>query len=140
MTYTGRLSDNVIANLEPVPGKPNTWTLLVSSLTSDVFDGNEGVLLGLNIVADGTVASGDVVISDIKVVNPSGVEYALEDVLTYNVKCITDPTGDGVYNISDIYAVISVIKGLETNPYADVNGDGNVNIQDIYAVIAIIKE
>ena len=140
VTYTGRLSDNVIANLEPVPGKPNTWTLLVSSLTNDVFEGTDGVLLGLNIVADGTVASGDVVINDIKVVNPTGVEYTLDDVLTYNVKCITDPTGDGVVDIDDVYAVSSVIKGLDTNPYTDINGDGVVDIDDVYALIAIMKE
>ena len=130
----------MIAHLEPVPGKPNTWTLLVSSLTNDVFEGTEGVLLGLNIVADGTVASGDVVINDIKVVNPTGVEYTIDDVLTYNVKCITDPSGDGVVDIDDVYAVSSVIKGLDTNPYTDINGDGVVDIDDVYALIAIMKE
>ena len=56
------------------------------------------------------------------------------------MKCITDPTGDGVVDIDDVYAVSSVIKGLDTNPYTDINGDGVVDIDDVYALIAIMKE
>ena len=49
-----------------------------------------------------------------------------------------DVNGDGVVNISDINAVISIILAGGFSEPADVNGDGVVNISDINAIISII--
>lgn len=49
-----------------------------------------------------------------------------------------DVNGDGVVNISDVNAVITVMCGGPENPKADVNGDGVVNVSDVNAVIAIM--
>ena len=47
--------------------------------------------------------------------------------------------GDGVVNISDLNAIISIIiDGSGVTGAADVNGDGVVNISDINAIISII--
>ena len=86
ITYGSRLSENVVANVEPIPGKPNTYIMLISSLTNDLFDGNSGVLFGLNIIADSANVDADVVIDNIKVATPAGQEYDIKDVLKYTVK------------------------------------------------------
>ncbi len=50
-----------------------------------------------------------------------------------------DVNGDGVVNITDVNAVISIIlDGKTMTPAADVNSDGTVNITDINAIINII--
>ena len=51
---------------------------------------------------------------------------------------VGDVNGDGVVNISDVNAVISLILAGGYDKKADVNGDGVVNISDINQVIGII--
>ena len=54
---------------------------------------------------------------------------------------VGDVNGDGVVNISDLNAVISIIlDGKDFTEVADVNGDVNVNISDVNAVISIILD
>lgn len=131
--YTTRLSDNVSAKIENIEG--NTYKLLISSVANDEFKETEGVLFGLNVAADNTFKGGDVVISDIKVASASGNGYDVTDVLSCNIKYLSDPTADGKWNISDINEIILVLSGSSKNPAADVNADGKVNIQDINEVV-----
>ena len=58
----------------------------------------------------------------------------------FNKKRITgDVTGDGLVNVADVNALVSIILGLsEKNELADVNGDGVVNVADINALVSII--
>ena len=135
-----RLSENVTVSIEPVDGKENTFLLNISSPNKELFKGNDGVLFGLNIIADGTKPDGDVVIDNIKVTTPAGQQYDLKDVLNYTVKCYTDPSGDGVVDIDDVINLHEVIKGVADNPYADVNSDGVVDIDDIYALYSLMKK
>lgn len=135
-----RLSENVTVSVIPVDGKENTFLLNISSPNKDLFKGNDGVLFGLNIIADGTNPDGDVVIGNIKVTTPAGQQYDLKDVLNYTVKCYTDPSGDGVVDIDDVINLHEVIKGVADNPYADVNSDGVVDIDDIYALYSLMKK
>lgn len=135
--YTARLSDYVSASLEPVASKPNTYQLLISSLTNDEFEGTEGVLFGLNVAADKTFQKGNVVISDIKVSTVRGNAYPVKDNLTCALTQFTDPTGDGVWDISDVYIVLSAID--TDNTACDVNADGVVDITDVYVSLAKVN-
>lgn len=137
--YTARLSDNVSAFLKPIASKPNTYQLLISSLTNDEFEGTEGVLFGLNVAADKTFQKGNVVISDIKVSTVRGNAYPVnvKDNLTCALTQFTDPTGDGVWDISDVYIVLSAIDTANTT--CDVNADGVVDITDVYVTLAKVN-
>lgn len=127
--YTTRLSDNVSAKIENIEG--NTYKLLISSVANDEFKETEGVLFGLNVAADNTFKGGDVVISDIKVASTSGSGYDVTDVLSCNIKYISDPNGDGVWDVVDVTKVVGAIMNGETNPSVDVSGEGDVDIVDV---------
>lgn len=132
--YTARLSDNVSAFLKPIASKPNTYQLLISSLTNDEFEGTEGVLFGLNVAADKTFQKGNVVISDIKVSTVRGNAYPVnvKDNLTCALTQFTDPTGDGKWDIEDVYVIRNVILNGVDNPAADVDHNGVVDVDDIF--------
>ena len=132
--YTNRLTDNISALLEPVASKPNTYQLLISSLTNDEFEGTEGVLFGLNVAADKTFQKGNVVISDIKVSTVRGNAYPVnvKDNLTCALTQFTDPTGDGKWDIEDVYVIRNVILNGVDNPAADVDHNGVVDVDDIF--------
>ena len=52
-----------------------------------------------------------------------------------------DVNGDGVVDVADISAIISVMAGSDENKEAaDVNGDGEVDVADISATITIMAE
>lgn len=139
VTYTDRLSNNVIATVAPLPGSENTYTVILSSLTNDVFEGKEGVLFSLNVVADNAFKGGEVTFTDIKVATAYGLSYDMPDGLTALVKVNTDVTDDGNWDVDDIYEVIKVMREESDNKYADVNGDGIVDIDDVYAAIAKVS-
>lgn len=130
--YTNRLTDNISALLEPIASKPNTYQLLISSLTNDEFEGTEGVLFGLNVAADKTFQKGNVVISDIKVSTVRGNAYPVKDNLTCALTQFNDPTGDGKWDIEDVYVIRNVILNGVDNPSADVDHNGVVDVDDIF--------
>ena len=138
--YSNRLSANISAMLEPIASKPNTYQLLISSLTNDEFEGTEGVLFGLNVAADQTFQNGNVVISDIKVSSARGNAYSVKDVLTCGITQFTDPTLDGVWDIEDVNAIRDVILNGVENPFVDVDHNGVVDVEDInFAYDKILK-
>jgi hypothetical protein len=51
-----------------------------------------------------------------------------------------DVNGDGVVDVADISAIISVMAGDANYEKADVNGDGTVDVADISGVITIMAE
>ena len=53
-----------------------------------------------------------------------------------------DVNGDGVVDVADIAAIISIMAGSEdgSNDNADVNGDGTVDVADIATVIHIMAQ
>lgn len=139
ITYSDRLSGNVFADLAPLNKEENTYMLLISSLTSDVFEGDNGTLFALNVVAD-AACNGDIILSDIKVSSKYGVSYELDGPVSVAFQCVDDPTGDGAWDIDDIYAVIEASNSPGHNPACDLNGDGTTNIDDIYMVIEKTNE
>ena len=136
VTYSKRLSSNVIASINILPGEKNKYKLVISSLTSDKFEGNEGTLFGLNIKANKSFKSGDIKVSDIKVSSVPGVSYNLSNELSVSVTSVDDPNGDGVWNINDVYQILDVYMSGVEDKNSDVNGDGVIDINDIYAAIS----
>ena len=135
ITYSNRLSGNVVASISLLPGETNKYQLLISSLTSDKFVGNEGTLFGLNIMANRSFNSGDIKVSDIKVSSVYGVSYDLSNELSVSVASVDDPTGDGVWDLKDATAVKLAILNSDVNSDYDVNGDGVVNLADYTATV-----
>ena len=135
ITYSNRLSGNVVASISLLPGETNKYQLLISSLTSDKFEGSEGTLFGLNIMANKSFKSGDIKVSDIKVSSVCGVSYALSNELSVSVASVDDPSGDGVWDLKDATAVKLAILNSDVNSDYDVNGDGVVNLADYTATV-----
>ena len=131
ITYSDRLSGNVVASINLIPGETNKYQLIISSLTSDKFIGSEGTLFGLNIMANKSFKSGDIVVSDVIVSSAPGVAYELGNELSVSVTSVDDPTGDGVWTSADITAVANaVLLGTQESVY-DANNDGKVSSADI---------
>ena len=51
-----------------------------------------------------------------------------------------DVNNDGVIDVADIAAIVSVMAGETYYPMADVNGDGVTDVADIATVISIMSE
>ena len=136
ITYSNRLSGNVVAYISLLPGETNKDQLRISSLTSDKFVGNEGTLFGLNIMANTSFMSGDIKVSDIKVSSVYGVSYDLSNELSVSVASVDDPSGDGSWNINDVYQILDIYMSGVEDMNSDVNGDGVIDINDIYAAIS----
>lgn len=129
--YGKRLSGNVEVLVKAVPDKANVYTLVLSSVTSDVIEGNEGKLFGLYLAAAPTFKEGDVKIEKIIVSNAAGYRYDMEKGTVCHIKCVNDPTGDGVWDVVDVTKVVGAIMNGETNPSVDVSGEGDVDIVDV---------
>lgn len=127
---TNRLSGNVEVLVKAVPDKANVYTLVLSSVTSDVIEGNEGNLFGLYLAAAPTFKEGDVKIEKIIVSNAAGYRYDMKKGTVCHIKCVDDPTGDGVWDAKDYNEVAAVILELKENPACDLNGDGVINAVD----------
>jgi len=65
-----------------------------------------------------------------------GIDYHPDAELPQSL--LGDVNGDGIVNVSDVNAIISIIMGGNPDPAADVNADGVVNVSDINAVISSI--
>lgn len=139
VTLSSRVSDNVSYSFEPISGETNKYLLLVESIVGDVIQGHEGTLFTLNLVAD-KVMEDVITISDFEVSNTSGISFDVKSDINVKIKTVTDPTGDGVWNINDVYAVLASYESGIYESVCDVDGDGVININDIYAVIVKYNE
>ena len=129
-----RISENVKYSIPPVPNEENSYTLLISALTGELFSGNSGALFALNLTANKAFKEGEIVISDIVISTKYGYSYSIDPV-SVTVKAVSDPTGDGVWNIFDVTAVLTAIMNLSDVPTCDVNNDGKVNVFDYTATL-----
>ena len=126
-----RISENVDVQFREIKDEPNSYILLLSSLTNDAFHDNDGNIFSLNLIGNETFNTGKVVISDIEVSSPFNVFYEINDVLEYNVVTVTDPSGDGAWTSADITAVANaVLLGTQESVF-DANNDGKVSSADI---------
>ena len=135
ITYSNRLSGNVVASISLLPGETNKYQLLISSLTSDKFEGSKGTLFGLNIMANQSFKSGDIKVSDIKVSSVYGVSYDLSNELSVSVASVDDPSGDGSWDINDVISVTDGLLDGSDELIYDLNGDGVVDVLDYLSAI-----
>lgn len=135
ITYSNRLSGNVVASISLLPGETNKYQLLISSLTSDKFEGSKGTLFGLNIMANRSFKSGDIKVSDIKVSSVYGVSYDLSNELSVSVASVDDPSGDGSWDINDVISVTDALLDGSDELIYDLNGDGVVDVLDYLSAI-----
>lgn len=133
-----RLSTNTVVRAQKLESEGNEWLILVESVTSDVFVGNEGTLFALRLQADETFVEGAISLQDVRVATTNGTSYTISDEetpITINaIPAPTDPNGDGKWNSLDIYAIYEAMNQGQTTGVADVNKDGVINSLDIYAV------
>ena len=135
ITYSNRLSGNVVASISLLPGETNKYQLLISSLTSDKFEGSKGTLFGLNIMANNSFKSGDIKVSDIKVSSVYGVSYDLSNELSVSVASVDDPSGDGSWDINDVISITDAVLDGSDELIYDLNGDGVVDVLDYLSAI-----
>ena len=133
--YGKRLSGNVEVLVKAVPDKANVYTLVLSSVTSDVIEGNEGNLFGLYLTAAPTFKEGDVKIEKIIVSNAAGYRYDMEKGTVCHIKCVDDPSGDGAWDVDDVKMVIPFIMNDKVDSNVDFNADGVVDVDDVKYVI-----
>lgn len=129
-----RVSENVRYSIPPVPNEEGSYTLLISALTGELFSGNTGELFTLNLMANNDFKEGEIVISDIVISTKYGYSYDIDPV-SVTVKAVSDPTGDGVWDLKDATAVKLAILNSDVNSDYDVNGDGVVNLADYTATV-----
>ena len=136
VTFSDRISENVLAGLNPIPGEENSYVLLIQSVTNDPISGNAGNLFNLNLITNETFAEGDIILSDFIVSSKYSVSYALDDVLSVGLKSVSDPSGDGTWSSVDISLVTdAVLNGSQDSIY-DADGDGIVSSADITVVVS----
>lgn len=136
VTFSDRISENVLAGLNPIQGEENSYVLLIQSVTNDPISGNAGNLFNLNLITNETFAEEDIILSDFIVSSDFSVSYALDDVLSVGLKSVSDPSGDGTWSSVDISLVTdAVLNGSEDSIY-DADGDGIVSSADITVVVS----
>ena len=136
VTFSDRISENVLAGFNPIQGEENSYVLLIQSVTNDPISGNAGNLFNLNLITNETFAEEDIILSDFIVSSDYSVSYALDDVLSVGLKSVSDPSGDGTWSSVDISLVTdAVLNGSEDSIY-DADGDGIVSSADITVVVS----
>ena len=136
VTFSDRISENVLAGLNPIQGEENSYVLLIQSVTNDPISGKAGNLFNLNLITNETFAEEDIILSDFIVSSDYSVSYALDDVLSVGLKSVSDPSGDGTWSSVDISLVTdAVLNGSEDSIY-DADGDGIVSSADITVVVS----
>lgn len=138
----GRLSENVtfMAKKLSEVTTANQYRVVISSITADVFEGNNGSLFSFSLKtsADFTEA-GEVKVCNVKVSSVNGISYVIDGAPSFTVSPITDITGDGQWNIDDLQQWIDgAFIGKDTARKYDVNRDGKIEVDDLDAVVGLV--
>lgn len=135
---TDRLSDNINATVREIGN--SQYSILVASFGGDVFAGDTGgTLFNLNLKTAEGFTEGEVAISDVKVSTVDGISCNVEckegKTLTTNIKVVTDPTGDGMWDIDDIREIANAFLDDNNDSKYDVTGDGYVDSDDVRVAV-----
>lgn len=130
LTWTGAESVTIESALAPARDVNTTYE---KAITAEPYDGKGQLkinIYGLN--AGKSIAIGNVAVTG-NIIAKGGTEEKVQG----------DVNGDGVVDVADISAIISVMAGEPApddspSDIADVNGDGTVDVADISTVISIM--
>ena len=132
-----RLSANVNATVKSIGN--NEYSILVASFSGDVFAGDTGTLFNLNLKTAEGFNEGEVKFSEVKVSTADGISCNVEckegKTLTTNIKVVTDPTGDGMWDIDDIREIANAFLDDNNDSKYDVTGDGYVDSDDVRVAV-----
>lgn len=120
--------------------------IVAYSTDAKAFDGNEGVVVNINVkVAENFNGSSSVEVKNVVMTSPTNVEFKCSDVafdVTIKDPAIGNANGEGDVNVTDVIATANFIVGDNTTPIdltnADVNADGEVNVVDVVGISSII--
>ena len=121
--------------------------VMISSINSAVFVGNDGDLMVLHLDIAGDVADGEygVTLTNVVLADASAMTYYAPDVnAIIEVKSYAkgDANGDGTVNVGDYVALVNYILAMDPDPFifsaADVDENGAIDVGDLVGVANII--
>ena len=140
----GRLSDNVTIMASKLSGvtAANQYRVVISSITADVFDGNNGALFSFSLKTSADFAeAGEVKVYNVKVSSVNGTSYVIDGAPAFKVNPVSDITGDGKWNVDDLQQWIDeAFIGKNTDRRYDVTRDGKIEVDDLDAVVERIMK
>ena len=128
------------------PQENGALKIVSLSLENVPFDGNDGVILEVEVAID-DLEEGyyDVILRNIRMTHDDGVEEkCLDHMSRIYVKGVLmgDVNGDGTHTISDVVMTINAVLGrsqanFDTNA-ADMNGDAMITVGDAVSVLRLV--
>ena len=128
------------------PQENGALKIVSLSLENVPFDGNDGVILEVEVAID-DLEEGyyDVILRNIRMTHDDGVEEKCLDYMSrIYVKGVLmgDVNGDGTHTISDVVMTINAVLGrsqanFDTNA-ADMNGDAMITVGDAVSVLRLV--
>ena len=126
---------------------PGVIRVMLSSIQSLPFAGQEGDMMVLHLNVGNDVTDGDyaVTLTNVVLADASAMTYYAPDVTTtIEVKSYVkgDANGDGTVNVGDYVAVANFIMELDPDPFifsaADVDENGSIDVGDLVGVANIV--
>ena len=128
------------------PQENGALKIVSLSLENVPFDGNDGVILEVEVAID-DLEEGyyDVILRNIRMTHDDGEEERCPDYMSrIYVKGVLmgDVNGDGTHTISDVVMMINAVLGrsqanFDTNA-ADMNGDAMITVGDAVSVLRLV--
>lgn len=133
------------------PVNETTWRVLLYSLNNTPISGNEGNLLTLTLHPkdeETDLLGATVSLNNILLSNTSGVNKNTSGLVSCELQMppfvLGDVNRDGVINVTDVLAVISLIADGSSQEYernaADINGDGEINVTDVLGLLELLTQ
>lgn len=128
------------------PQENGALKIVSLSLENVPFDGNDGVILEVEVAID-DLEEGyyDVILRNIRMTHDNGVEEKCLDYASrIYVKGVLmgDVDGDGTHTISDVVMTINAVLGRPQAKFdasaADMNGDGMITVGDAVSVLRLV--
>lgn len=126
---------------------PGVVRVIVSSMQSQPFAGNDGELMVLHLNVNPDIEDGnyDVTLTNVILADANARTYYAPDVTTHiNVKSYArgDANGDGTVNVGDYVTIANRILDLDPVPFifsaADVDESGSIDVGDLVGVASIV--
>jgi len=121
--------------------------VIISSKNNDLFTGNSGTLLTLQLLPGATMQAGrhSVMIRNVVLTDPTAQRYTAPDTestVTVSEYIAGDVNNDGYIDVSDLAAVVRfILENADASlifKAADMDGNGTIEITDYSALVNVI--